>query len=131
MSVTSQSDINTDEEARSRSDSVNSNGSRKRKAKTYVSLTSHPGRAGVNPFPTKWGHPDPAIRGPVCATNRDDGKRNAIGAHGGSYCIYRALAIASNALDPDYVPDFTNTEPAAEIGPFPQWGDPEKIVSVL
>lgn len=27
-------------------------------------------------------------------------------------------------------PDFTNTEPAAEIGPFPQWGDPKKIVAM-
>lgn len=27
-------------------------------------------------------------------------------------------------------PDYTNTEPAADIGPFPQWADPEKIVSM-
>ena len=27
-------------------------------------------------------------------------------------------------------PDFTNTEPAANIGPFPQWGDPKKIVAM-
>lgn len=27
-------------------------------------------------------------------------------------------------------PDFTNTEPAANIGPFPQWADKEKIVSM-
>ena len=27
-------------------------------------------------------------------------------------------------------PDYTNTEPASDIGPFPQWGDPEKIVSM-
>jgi hypothetical protein len=27
-------------------------------------------------------------------------------------------------------PDFTNTEPAAQIGPFPQWGDPDKIVAM-
>ena len=28
------------------------------------------------------------------------------------------------------MPDFTNTEPAANIGPFPQWGDATKIVSM-
>lgn len=27
-------------------------------------------------------------------------------------------------------PDFTNTEPAAKIGPFPQWGDKKKIVAM-
>lgn len=27
-------------------------------------------------------------------------------------------------------PDFTNTEPAADIGPFPQWGDKKKIVAM-
>jgi hypothetical protein len=27
-------------------------------------------------------------------------------------------------------PDFTNTEPAARIGPFPQWGSRDKIVAM-
>lgn len=27
-------------------------------------------------------------------------------------------------------PDFTNTEPAAQIGPFPQWGSKKKIVAM-
>lgn len=54
----------------------------------------------------------------------------AIGAHGGSYSIYYALAVASKNLDVDHKPDFTNTEPAATIGPFPAWGDPKKIVAM-
>ncbi|KAJ4188137.1 Uracil-regulated protein 1 [Fusarium falciforme] len=49
---------------------------------------------------------------------------------GGSYSIYYALAVASNELNSDHRPDFTNTEPAAKIGPFPQWGDPGKIVAM-
>ncbi|KAG6040747.1 Uracil-regulated protein 1 [Claviceps sp. Clav50 group G5] len=49
---------------------------------------------------------------------------------GGSYAIYYALAVASKELNVDHRPDFTNTEPAAQIGPFPQWGDPRKIVSM-
>jgi GTP cyclohydrolase II len=54
----------------------------------------------------------------------------AIGAHGGSYSIYNALAVAINDLKVDHIPDFTNTEPAVSLGPFPQWSDPKKIVSM-
>ena len=55
---------------------------------------------------------------------------SAIGAHGGSYSIYHALAVASNNLSLDHKPDFTNTEPAVTTGPFPQWSDGEKVVSL-
>ncbi|KAI9887763.1 MAG: putative GTP cyclohydrolase [Watsoniomyces obsoletus] len=55
---------------------------------------------------------------------------SAIGAHGGSYAIYHALAVASNELNVDHRPDFTNTEPAVSLGPFPQWAQPRKIVSM-
>jgi hypothetical protein len=54
----------------------------------------------------------------------------AVGAHGGSYSIYHALAVASKNLDVDHRADFTNTEPAAKIGPFPQWSDKKKIVAM-
>jgi GTP cyclohydrolase II len=57
-------------------------------------------------------------------------RRNAIGAHGGSYSIYYALAVGSQQLNTDHKPDFTNTEPAANIGPFPAWSDPKKIVAM-
>ncbi|KAK6832949.1 hypothetical protein PG987_007643 [Apiospora arundinis] len=40
------------------------------------------------------------------------------------------LALASKQLDINHMPDFTNTEPAANIGPFPQWGDKKKIVAM-
>jgi hypothetical protein len=33
------------------------------------------------------------VRGPIIGTNRYHKYRNAIGAHGGSYCIYRGLAV--------------------------------------
>ncbi len=33
-------------------------------------------------------------------------------------------------MNVDHKPDFTGTEPAAAIGPFPQWSDPKKIVSM-
>ena len=62
--------------------------------------------------------------------SKADKIRLAIGAHGGSYSIYHALAVASKDLEIDHIPDFTNTEPAVRIGPFSQWGDAKKIVSM-
>ncbi|KAI9790372.1 MAG: putative GTP cyclohydrolase [Peltula sp. TS41687] len=97
-----------------------------------VILTTYPGQIGIDPIPMNWGHKDPKTRGPVVVTRTKGtiGRRNAIGAHGGSYAIYHALAVASNELDVDHRPDFTDTEPAVDIGPFPQWADPKKIVSM-
>ncbi|KAF2404560.1 GTP cyclohydrolase-like protein II [Trichodelitschia bisporula] len=97
-----------------------------------IILTSYPGQAGVDPLPMNWGHKDAIARGPVVVSRHRSTirRRNAIGAHGGSYAIYHALAVASKDLDADHKPDFTNTEPAAKIGPFPQWGDPKKIVAM-
>lgn len=96
---------------------------------TYVSLTSHPGLTGIKPIKVVWGAKDPIERGPIICTNTNTGIRNAVGAHGGSYSIYRSLAIASGALDPDYKPNYKNTEPACEIGPNEAWYDPEQIVT--
>lgn len=54
----------------------------------------------------------------------------AIGAHGGSYSIYHALAVASKNLDVEHKPDFTNAGPAVTVGPFSQWYDAKKIVAM-
>src|SRR4029453_18468241 len=48
--------------------------------------------------------------------------RNVIGTHGGSYALYRALAVSSGALNPIRRADLTNTQPAVTIGPFDPWG---------
>ncbi len=56
--------------------------------------------------------------------------RNAIGAHGGAYSVYRALAITAGAMNPSVRPDLTDTSPVVEVGPHPQWADPHKIVSL-
>ncbi|KAI9859385.1 MAG: Uracil-regulated protein 1 [Trichoglossum hirsutum] len=97
-----------------------------------IILTTYPGQAGINPVFMNWGHKDSSQRGPVVVSRAHGtlGRRNAIGAHGGSYSIYNALAIAINDLKVDHRPDFTNTDPAVNIGPFPQWSDPKKIVSM-
>ncbi|MCJ1309988.1 putative GTP cyclohydrolase [Agyrium rufum] len=99
---------------------------------TRIILTTYPGQSGIDPLPMSWGNKDPMLRGPVVVSRnqRSLRRRNAIGAHGGSYSIYHALAVASKDLDVEHRPDFTNTEPAADIGPFPQWADRKKIVSM-
>jgi GTP cyclohydrolase II len=94
-----------------------------------IVLTSHPPPAG-RLVPVHWGAADPAERGPVIATLQDPELRNVIGTHAGAYALYRALAVAAGRLAPGHRPDLTDTAPAASIGPFPQWGDPERIVSL-
>ena len=53
-----------------------------------------------------------------------------IGTHSGSYSVYRALAVAAGALSRQHKADLTNTAPTDVIGPYPQWGEPGKIVSL-
>lgn len=76
---------------------------------------------------TQWGATSAMERGPIIASTLHAGTRNAVGAHGGSYSIYRSLAVASGALDPAYRPDYSLTTPAAKIGPYPSWFDPKKV----
>ena len=97
-----------------------------------IILTTYPKQIGIKPLPMEWGEADPLKRGPVAVSRSASTirRRNAIGAHGGSYSIYYALALASKQLKADHRPDFTNTEPAVNIGPFPQWGDKKKIVAM-
>jgi hypothetical protein len=69
-------------------------------------------------------------RGPVIATLTKSAHRNVIGTHSGGYAVYRALAVASGALQSDHIADLTNTSPTQRIGPYPSWSDPDKIVSL-
>ena len=96
----------------------------------FITITTHDGHFDANPIPMVWGAEDPLIRGPVIATVKHGGQRNAIGAHGGGYCIYTALAVASGQLRTDHVPDLGRTSPVHDFGPFPSWRDPKKIVSL-
>ncbi len=75
-----------------------------------IILTTYPGQSGINPFPMQWGHPDPMLRGPVVVSRNASTvrRRNGIGAHGGSYSTYLALAVASSEIKADHMPDFTN-----------------------
>ncbi|KAI0662193.1 GTP cyclohydrolase N terminal-domain-containing protein [Cubamyces menziesii] len=96
-----------------------------------VMLTTYPDQHGIKPYPLKWGASDAETRGPVICSRLPSSikQRNAIGAHSGSYSIYRALAIAMGTLDPSHKPDYSKTEPAVPIPPQPAWADPSKIVS--
>ncbi|OKO86162.1 GTP cyclohydrolase II [Bradyrhizobium sp. AS23.2] len=96
----------------------------------HIRLTSHPEPGRKAAFPIHWGAADARSRGPVIGTVSRAQDRNVIGSHGGSYAMYRALAVSAGALDPIRRPDLTNTFPAATIGPFPQWSDPAKIVAL-
>ena len=95
----------------------------------HIVLTSHP-TSGQEPIEIQWGASDAKTRGPVVATPAGSVWRNAIGSYSGSYSVYRALAVAAGSLDPLHKPDLTNTAPAVNLGPFPQWADPKKIVSL-
>ncbi|HYE47572.1 MAG TPA: GTP cyclohydrolase II [Caulobacter sp.] len=96
----------------------------------HIRLTSHPGVGGASRFPLNWGASTAAERGPVVATVNAGTDRNAIGAHGGAYSVYRALAISAGAMNPLARPDLTDTSPVVDIGPHDQWMNPEKIVSL-
>ena len=97
-------------------------------APRHIRLTSHAG--GFGALPLLWGAPTPEERGPVVGTTTKRAHRNVIGTHSGSYSVYRALAVASGALKREHKADLTNTSPTDEIGPYPQWGDAGKIVSM-
>ncbi|MBD0263778.1 MAG: GTP cyclohydrolase II, partial [Tolypothrix sp. Co-bin9] len=96
----------------------------------HIVLTSHPSRSGPKPTAINWGAADPMERGPVIATLTKSAHRNVIGTHSGGYAVYRALAVASGALQSDHIADLTNTSPTQRIGPYPSWSDPDKIVSL-
>lgn len=94
----------------------------------HIVLTSHqPSSQG---YDLQWGAGEARVRGPVVGGLGGASERNVIGAHSGSYGVYRALAVAAGSLDPIHRPDLTNTDPTDQIGPFAQWADPEKIVSL-
>ncbi len=101
-----------------------------KKPPRHIKLTSHPGSHGPKPIEVKWGAKDAAERGPIIASLTTPENRNAVGTHSGSYAVYRALAVAAGALDPEHLPDFTHTSPTDSVGPYSQWLDAERIVSI-
>jgi GTP cyclohydrolase II len=100
------------------------------KRSNHVILATHSNLKYKETVPVNWGAKTPLERGPVVASLTNAKVRNAIGAHSGSYTVYRALSIASGKFPPLHKPDLKNTESPTKIGPYPQWLDPMKIVSI-
>jgi GTP cyclohydrolase II len=97
----------------------------------HIRLTSHFPIEGSTGAPSvQWGAADGLTRGPIIGTTTERSRRNVIGAHSGSYGIYRALAVAAKSLTRGHRADLTDTAPTDPIGPYPQWSDPDRIVSL-
>jgi GTP cyclohydrolase II len=97
---------------------------------SHIILTSHQTQNSTTIVPIHWGAATPPERGPIIGSLRSAKYRNVIGSHAGSYGVYRALAVASGVLDPTHRADLTNTAPVVQLGPYPAWNDPDKIVSL-
>ncbi len=95
---------------------------------SHIRLTSHAGGFGARLI--HWDAATALERGPVVGTTTTRAHRNVIGTHSGSYSVYRALAVAAGALNREHRADLTNTSPTDNIGPYPQWGEPGRIVSL-
>lgn len=96
----------------------------------HLILASHNNLKFKETLSINWGAKTAMDRGPVVASLTNPRTRNAIGAHSGSYTVYRALSIASGKFPPQHRPDLENTQSPVQIGPYPQWMDPTKIVSL-
>ena len=80
--------------------------------------------------PIQWGAPTAQQRGPIVAGLDAGEHRNAIGVHAGAFSIWQALAVATGDLSPKHHPDLTGTTPPSTLGPFAQWSDPSRIVTM-
>jgi GTP cyclohydrolase II len=104
--------------------------SEKTQRSKHIILASHANLKFKDTLPVHWGAKTPLERGPIVASNTNPRARNAIGGHGGSYTVYRALSIASGKFPSLHKPDLHNTQSPVKIGPYPQWLDPQKMVAV-
>jgi GTP cyclohydrolase II len=96
----------------------------------HIRLTSHSSGGKPLAYPIRWGAATARERGPIIGSVVTTANRNVIGAHGGAYSVYRALAVSSGELNPNVRPDLKDTGPVVDIGPHPQWTDAKKIVSL-
>ena len=99
-------------------------------APSYVALTTHPTKQSSE-VKVVWGAKTPEERQPIIAIQQEKVPRNAIGAHGGSYMVYRAMAVANGSLDPKYKPNLHNTQPAFHIPPNPNWYGTKDYKSIV
>ncbi|MBU6328214.1 MAG: GTP cyclohydrolase II, partial [Verrucomicrobia bacterium] len=101
-----------------------------KKRSNHVILATHRNLKYKETIAVQWGADTPLRRGPVVASTTNSKYRNAIGTHSGSYSVYRALSIAGGKFPAQHRPDLSNTQSPVVLGPYPQWTDPAKIVSL-
>ncbi len=99
-------------------------------AAPHIRLTSHPGQGTAAAPAIRWGAATALERGPLVGSTSNRSQRNVVGTHSGSYGVYRALAVAAGNLTRGHRADLTDTAPTEAIGPFPQWADAQRIVSI-
>ena len=100
------------------------------KRNAHIILTSHVNQLSQTPIEVNWAAKSPKKRGPIVGTISEQNLRNAIGSHGGSYTVYRALSIASGHFPKEHKPDLENTYPTEPVKPQPSWSEKDRIVSV-
>jgi GTP cyclohydrolase II len=100
------------------------------KRSNHVILATHTNLKFKETLPISWGAKNALDRGPIVASLTNAKARNAIGAHSGSYTVYRALSIASGKFPSKHRPDLNNTESPTKIGPHASWFDPIRIVTM-
>ena len=96
----------------------------------HIRITSHPAPGAKLNFPIHWGA---ATRARARTGDRHGVPSARSQRHRQPWRFLFGLprlAVSSGALDPIRRPDLTNTHPAETIGPFPQWSDPQRIVSL-
>jgi GTP cyclohydrolase II len=93
-------------------------------------LASHSNLKFKETLPIHWGAKTAMERGPVVASMTNSKTRNAIGAHSGSYTVYRALSVASGHFPSLHKPDLHNTQSPVKLGPYEPWFDFTKIVTL-
>ena len=97
----------------------------------HIRLTSHPGGTGQGGVPLRWGAAEPGAARP-----RRGQPGRAIGTATRSAPTAAPMRSTARSRSrpgrwrPDHRPDLTDTAPVAVIGPWPQWADPKKIVSL-
>ncbi len=84
----------------------------------------------AQPPTISWGASTPLERGPVVAGTNAGTARNAIGVHAAGFSVYQGLAIATGVLAEGHRPNLQDTGPSVDIGPFPQWTQAGKIVTL-
>jgi GTP cyclohydrolase II len=101
------------------------------KRSNHIILATHNNLKFKQTLPVHWGAKTPMERGPIVASSTNAKARNAIGTHGGSYTVYRALSIASGKFSQQHKPDLHNTESPSKIGPYPSWFNDEKDMKLV